>query len=787
MRRLFRNSRLNSVKKLGVVLCTGLIVFWWFFSLPKDLFEDPTSTVVFSKTEELLGATIANDGQWRFPLNKNVHHKFSKSLIAFEDSRFYYHPGIDVFSIGRAMVQNLKENKIVSGASTISMQVIRLHRVNKPRVWKEKIIEMILALRLECRYSKKEIIALWSAHAPFGGNVVGLDAAAWRYYGRDPALLSWGEAATLAVLPNAPTIIHPGKNRQALIRKRNRLLSKLVADGILGETTAELAALEPLPERPKPMPQIAAHLLNKFKQNGFAGKRTTSTIDFELQSQINTIVARHHEQLSQNEIHNAAVLVLDVSSNEIIAYIGNTKAGTMHGCDVDIVRAPRSSGSILKPFLYASMNQEGSLLPTQFVPDIPTQVSGYRPKNFYDRYDGVVPADEALSRSLNIPAVRMLQQYGIEKFHGQLQKMGFSTINRSPHHYGLSLILGGGEVTLWDLTQAYGTMAQSLNRYHELEDSQKTPKWHAMELVPERTRQKQYGRNVALDAGAAFLTFEALTSVKRPASEFGWNNFSTSRRVAWKTGTSIGFRDAWAVGVTPEYVVAVWVGNADGEGRPDLVGVRAAAPLLFDVFRELPSTSWFESPYDALREVEICSKSGYRANKYCPDVVRSFIHKNGRKSLLCDYHKQVYTDISGEYLVNASCFERREMKERTEFVLPPVQAYYYRQQHTDFTEPLPLHNACRYSNDHERMDIIYPQQKARIKVPIDISGEGGQTLFEVAHTDPRSTVFWHIDGDFIGRTESSHMLAMNPSPGRHHLKVVDASGNELIRWFEVVD
>ncbi len=771
-------KRFKRYSILGIILVLG---YWLFFSLPEELFHTPNSTVIYSADNVLLGASIADDGQWRFPLNPSIPEKFEKALISFEDERFYYHPGFDIFSIGRALVQNVKEKRVVSGASTISMQVIRLHRRDKPRTWKEKVIELWLATRLELRHSKKEIIALWAAHAPFGGNVVGLEAASWRYYGRSPNLLSWGEAATLAVLPNAPTIIHPGKNRGALLSKRNRLLDKMVDDNVIDSLSAELAKLEPLPDRPKPMPRIAPHLLTHAFATGYKGRRIATTISASLQARVNDLLFLHHGRLSENEIHNAAVLVLDVKTNKIITYYGNNPAGKLHSEDVDIVHAPRSSGSILKPFLFASMNESGDLLPQQLLADIPTQVAGFRPKNFYDKYDGAVPADEALCRSLNIPAVRMLQDYGVERFYQKLQDFNFSTINKHPDHYGLSLILGGAEVTLWDLARAYGNMAYTLNSYFR--DEKQHERERGMHVFMEC--QDEVGVR-PVNAGAVYLTLEALTSVKRPNSEFGWSQFSNARKVAWKTGTSIGFRDAWAVGVTPEYIVAVWVGNAEGEGRPDLVGVKAAAPILFDVFRQLPRTSWFEKPYDDLRQVAICTKSGHKASLLCPSVSRADIHKHGRRLRTCPYHKKYFSDEHGRFEVNASCYARHKMKEQTHFALPPIMDYYYRFNHADHHEKLPLLSGCQAEEEISPMDIVYPQPNAKIKVPKELSGYAGRTIFEVAHIESDASVYWHVDDIFVGKTSKKHQLALNPNPGIHKLRIIDDAGIEMRRTFEIV-
>ena len=288
------------------------------------------------------------------------------------------------------------------------------------------------------------------------------------------------------------------------------------------------------------------------------------------------------------------------------------------------------------------------------------------------------------------------------------------------------------------------------------------------------------------DAGAIHLTFDALRSVKRPASTFGWSQFIGARRVAWKTGTSIGFRDAWAVGVTPEYVVAVWAGNADGEGRPELVGVKTAAPILFEVFDILPKTAWFETPFDDLRTAEVCDVSGHPANSYCPKTSEKYIHKNGRRALPCPYHEQYFTDVSGVYAVTSNCFSSYEMKSAVYFNLPPAMMAYYRRQHTDIEQMKPSHPDCESRSKAVAFEILYPHPQARIKVPKELDGNKGSTIFEVAHVDEDASIFWHVDHAFIGKTTHKHAMPVRPKPGQHHLKVVDQNGNEMVREFEVL-
>src|SRR5690606_7452932 len=477
----------------------------------------------------------------------------------------------------------------VRGGSTLTQQVIRRSRKGEDRTYFEKFIELILATRAELSYTKDELLNLYASHAPFGGNVVGLEMASWRYFGLASDQLSWAESATLAVLPNAPALIYPGKNKSALRKKRDFLLTKLYNNQKIDSLTYQLALTEPLPNKPFPLPHIAPHLLQEVALQN-SGHKVTTTIDYRLQLQVNNLVKRHYEQLRQNGVHNAAVMVMDIPSRAVLAYVGNSPTSKKHQKDVDIIKAPRSTGSLLKPFLYAAMLNNGSLLPEALVADVPTQIAGYTPENYSQQYTGAVPAREALIQSLNVPAVRLLQGYGLERFHTELKGLRQDYINKPANYYGLSLILGGAESSLWDLCKAYAGVASTVNHY-----TQTSSEYYSNEFIDPiliKGKEADFGElvqePVLFDAGSLFLTLEALKEVNRPDGEQAWMYYKDARPVAWKTGTSFGNRDAWAIGVTSRYLVGVWVGNADGEGRPMTTGVTSAAPLMFKVFNSLP-------------------------------------------------------------------------------------------------------------------------------------------------------------------------------------------------------
>lgn len=762
-------KRLSVTKK--VILCIlAFLVTGYIFCLPRHLFHVPYSTVVTDRNEELLGARIASDGQWRFPPRNTTPEKIKECLITFEDKHFYHHWGVNPFAIGRAFYQNVKNKRIVSGGSTLTMQTIRLAR-NESRTFREKLIEMIWATRLEFRASKEEILSMYISHAPFGGNVVGLDAAAWRYFGHSADDLSWAESAMLAVLPNAPAMIHLSKGRKTLLDKRNRLLKQLLEKKTIDSSTYELAISEPLPDEPHALPQIAPYLVSRFYQER-NGEYSRSTINKGIQTQVEDLAERWSNEFGRSDIRNLAILVIDIPSNQVVAYCGNVHFDRKQGGNqVDVIQAPRSTGSILKPFLYYAMLQEGSLLPDMLLPDVPVNINGFTPQNFSMQFEGAVPASEALARSLNIPAVTMLQRYGVPKFHSFLQQIGLKTINRSSSHYGLSLILGGAEATLWDVTNAYAMMGRSLLQLPQRSCSLLLP----TSRITESTDPFQ--------PGAVWQTFDALKEVNRP-EEIDWKSIPSMQTIAWKTGTSYGFRDAWAVGVTPRYAVGVWVGNATGEGKPGLVGAQTAGPVLFDIFNLLPSSSWFTRPAGIFVEAEVCRKSGHLKGRFCDETDTLLVLPAGLRTEACPYHHLVTLSANESQRIYENCANTEPTLRKSWFTLPPVWEWYYKQYHPEY-KPLPPFKAGCGEDTFQPMQFIYPPMNARIKLPKQLDGSKGFLTVELAHNNPNATVFWHLDETYQAQTQDFHKISLQPAAGKHSLTAVDGEGNTISTTFFV--
>ena len=708
-----------SRRKVVILIVLEVLLAGWLCCLPKDLFKGTTyATVVTDRKGELLGARIAGDQQWRFPPCDSVPERFAKALVQFEDRHFRWHPGVNPVALGRAFADNLRAGHVVSGGSTLTMQVIRLSRNRERTVW-QKLVEAVLATRLEFRYSKDEILALYASHAPFGGNVVGLEAAAWRYFGRPPGELSWAESATLAVLPNAPTSIHPGKAREQLLAKRNRLLERLHGRGYLDASTLESALAEPLPDAPYPLPNLARHYVEQQPR----GVETRTTIDISLQRQVEDATTRWSDELAMTGTADLAAVIMDIRTGETIAYVGNAsplRART--GSEVDIASAPRSTGSILKPFLYCAALLDGTILPRTLLRDTPVNLNGFTPQNFDLQFHGAVPAAEALARSLNVPAVHLLRAYGPPRFLNVLREAGLSTLQRDASYYGLSLILGGGEGTLADITHAYAGMVRS---YDGLDTDS-----------PFRDRL------------ALWYTFEALKEVNRP-DEIDWKLIRSVRKAAWKTGTSYGSRDAWAVGVTPDYAVGVWCGNADGHGVAGMTGAKTAGPVLFDLLNLLPpSADWFEEPLDGGVWLDVCKESGMLRSQDCPDYERVLLPAQAQESEVCPYHKD------------------------GTFRLPPAMEWYYKSYHPEY-EVRPV------TRDIARMEFLYPESGAILTLPRQLDGSEGGAVFQAVHRDPAATLFWHLDDSYLGETRIIHQMRLSPAPGKHTVTVVDADGHSV--------
>jgi penicillin-binding protein 1C len=452
---------------------------------------------------------------------------------------------------------------------------------------------------------------------------------------------------------------------------------------------------------------------------------------------------------------------------------------TSRGHAVDIIRRPRSTGSILKPLLYAAMLQDGSLTPRMLLPDVPTHYDGFSPENFDRQYRGAVRADEALAHSLNVPAVRMLKTYGVARFADLLRNAGMRTLTRPSDDYGLTLVLGGAEGNLWDISGMYASLADVARAG----PAEHTPRFHELTVLagsPARERAP-----VSIDTGAAWLTLETLLEVPRPGEEGNWRSFASSRRIAWKTGTSFGLRDGWAVGNTSRYTIGVWVGNASGEGRPGLTGSTMAAPLMFGLFNVMPRSEWFDMPIHALRRIDTCENDGYLSNGNCASE-SLWMPRESHFDLLTPHNLNVHLDASLQR-VNGDCESPGNMTHTNWFVLPPAEEFYYRRAHAEY-RPMPaMRQDCLAGRGgRAALAVLYPDANARVLIPSELNGTRGRAVFEAVHRRRDARVYWHLDDKYLGETHTFHQQSLDVDPGEHILTLVDDQGERVARRFEVL-
>ena len=719
------------------------------------------SKVVYDKNGQLLSARIAKDEQWRFPIDGELPDPLMKSIVYFEDEYFYKHPGVNPVSLIKALYQNYKAKRVVRGGSTITMQVMRMYFGNKKRTYWQKGVEILGALKLDLLYSKNDILKIWASIAPFGGNTVGASTASWRYFNRSLDQLSYAEYATLAVLPNTPAKVHMTKNVDALKSKRNQLLKKLFDNQVIDSTELILSLEEEIEFKQKRLPQNSLHFLNFLNDRHPNQFIYHSTIDPVYQQLLIETLEEYSGIYQFDGIENAAAVVIDFRLNEVVAYVGNTKYKGKAMRFVDCVQAPRSYGSLLKPLLYTYAIDQGYFLPHENIKDIPTNIKGFTPKNFDRKFRGVVPMDQMVSKSLNVPAVRILNYVGLESFHNILKEdLGFSHIHTDPEHHGLSLILGGAESTMWEMSRAYKGLVR--NQY-EIKNA-----FNEVKCLKNEQEQKH---PFAFHPTSAWYALEAMMSVNRPKEEQHFIKLG-GQKIAWKTGTSYGHRDSWAIGANDQYVVAVWVGNENGDGIYDLTGVKKAAPILFRMMRYLDHAGKLKEKEIWTDRVQACTQSGMLKGHLCNQTYTLKVPKFSHHLRHCTHHQLVISD------------EIDFQKKDTLYYLTPVENYYF----TQFSgENLSLPKYAQLSGASEfSLNIVYPEANAVIMVPKKLDGDYSSVQLKANSATKQNTLFWFLNGTFLQKTEDIHLVTVQLDEGTHDLLINDAQGNRDALRFSVI-
>ncbi|MBN1893668.1 penicillin-binding protein 1C [bacterium] len=756
-------------KKRFLIPCSvlaSLILVFILIPVPDPVFTPDYSTAVLDKNGRILRVFLNKREQWHFAPDDTlaIPEKLKKAVLLQEDRTFNWHPGINPAAVIRAAIQNLRARKTVSGASTITMQVARLMKP-KRRNAAGKLLEMMQALKMEVLFSKKKILKLYLDHAPYGGNIVGYRAASLRYFRKMPEQLTWAEAATLAVLPNAPGVISPERSPGMLKRKRDRLLKLLAERGAIQAGEYENATDEPVPAESVAFGFEAPHWSQMLYETE-GGAFVRSSLDADLQARAEQLLQDHGHHLKSRGIRNGAVLIAETGSGKIRVYVGSPSFFDYRSDgQVDGVLAPRSPGSLLKPFLYALSMDEGLILPETWIRDIPSFYGAYSPANASESYDGLVTAGDALIRSLNVPAVRLLNMYGIQPFYHFLKKANVPTLFRSADEYGLPLILGGAELRLWDMVSLFRGLGRMglFDSLETLEDG-----------APSAS-----GGTRLISAGACYLVLKILGELKRPGSEYYWDLYRNQWPLSWKTGTSYGQKDAWAVGVSPEWTIGVWIGNFDGQGNVNLSGAGSAGPVLFDLFNSLPrnpAKAWFREPAGELENIELCMDSGFRAGPDCEARRISQAPKWMKPLRLCPFHHAFRISSDGRFRVCSKCWIDGKYETVRKIVYPADVIQYMRERGQDIWN-LPPHNPGCPALADQSLQILYPREDARLWIPVDFGGTLQRVTLRAAHPEADRTLYWYLDDRYVGTTQDRHVMPVSLTRGRHRVTVVDDLGD----------
>lgn len=769
----------------GAVLVAALLLpalLDRLFPFPEEGLHRPSSLAVTDRDGEPLRFFLAEDDRWRLPVTlAELPEELVEAIVASEDRWFYRHPGVNPLAVARAAVQNLRAGRVVSGASTLSMQVARMADP-APRTLGSKVREAFRALQLEAMYSKGEILELYLNLAPYGGNLEGVGAASYFYFGKVPAQLSLGEIALLTTLPRSPVAYDPVRSPEAARQARDRVLRQLADRGAFPRERIVEALRQPVPAERRAAPFEAPHFTRmaaREARGSVLGRSTVeTTLDRRLQSLAEEQVARFVPRLRGEGIGNAAAVIVETESRSLRAMVGSAGfheaeyAGQVNGA-----LALRSPGSTLKPFLYALALDRGEILPQSILLDVPTDFAGYVAENYDGTYRGRVEAREALARSLNAPAVRLLNDVGLSRFHGLLRDGGLSSLDPAPFRYGLPLVLGACEVSLLELTGLYAGLAGggSFGPVQWRGDGRRD------ESAP--LEEEGLGGHQLLSPEAAWLVTEMLLEVERPDLPDSWRLARDAPKVAWKTGTSYGHRDAWAVGSSGRYTIGVWVGSFDGSAHQGISGSKHAAPLLFDLFRALEPAATGPTKRAGLRlgSLEVCELSRQLPGPFCPRR-RQAASLPGRSRLTnCTLHRRALADAATGELLPAGCQAVGGHTWKEYVAHPPELVAWWRSRGQEPPSAVPtVARSCAGSvladGSGEGPKIVSPDERTPYRLrrfaPLE-----DQRLPLLAQADAGvKTLYWYRDGELVGSGPPHRPLYLSPTPGEHRLVVTDDQG-----------
>ena len=761
------------IYRLFVITLYGfsvLLLSLAFVSLPEEKLSPDQAYRFYDRSDQLIATLIGEDETFRMhiPLKK-ISPLFIKTLLIHEDKYFYSHFGVNPFSIGRAFFSNLNAGRIVSGGSTITMQLARMIERRDRNLW-SKIIESLRAIRLEIKYSKSDILAHYLALAPYGGNIEGIQAASYSYFGKPASELSIGEIALLAGIPKSPTKYRPDRHPKRAIGVRNSILKKMFVNGLINKDQYERGQKEPVNVRRKKLRNIIPHFAWKLRLETPKKYTYKTTIDENIQVRVTKLLKNYIATLEEFNITNASAVVIDNKTSEVRAIVGSVDyfsigaLGANNGAYI-----PRSPGSTLKPFLYALAFQNGLIAEKTTLYDIPINYAGYSPENYSKEFNGTVKVDEALTESLNVVAVRLSRELGYKKLYNLLKKGGVSSLNKPVEHYGLPLVLGGVELKLIELVNLYSSLARG-GLYRPFKTIQKI-KGNKKEEKDARILSKE----------ATWLVSHIMKDVERPDFPESWMFTRNRPGIAWKTGTSYAHQDAWSVGFTPEYSIGVWLGNFDGSLSKGLSGSGTAAPVLFDIFQAvLPSVrkSWGVKPNNVVKR-KVCMVSGKTPSRFCKNLTSEFFIKGLKGKTItdnCEIHQEIAIDVrSGKQAVSDT---PKKFIQRKIYEIWPSEVATFLYKHGVPVRKVPPYNSSSMAGQKYYPPVILSPVKNTIYYKrfdkVDPLDHG--IKLSCAITNRARKGFWLMDNKIIAETDLSKDIIINPGPGNYEIVLIDDAG-----------
>ena len=734
--------RLKFVKIIAVIILV-LLLLDLFFPVPV---VKQYSKEIIASDGKLLTAYLTDDDKWR--MNK-------------EDNWFYWHWGVNPVSIIRALYTNITTGKRVSGASTITMQVARMLEP-KERNYFSKLIEVLRAFQLEIHYSKKEILELYLNLLPYGGNIEGVKAASYIYFNRPPKQLSLSQSILLCVIPNDPNSLRLDRSTKRALKMRDKWIERFIGENVFPKQDLKDALSEPVYVNRYALPDLAPHFTYFVKEH-FNGDKIQSTLNLKIQNTAQALLWNYVNRVSSKGVSNGAVIIIDNKNSSVVGYCGSSnfyddaKSGQVNG-----ITAVRSPGSTLKPALYAYAFDQGVLTPKMRLFDIPTDFNGYEPENYDLKYYGNVTADFALLNSLNIPAVRLLKKTGLNNFTGLLEQCGFKDISKRKKKLGLSVILGGCGVTLEELTRLYSAFAK---------------KGYLYSLRYLKNEKNNNGIEL-FSASSSFLIANILSGSTRN-SLLKNLEFTGHTKFAWKTGTSYGKRDAWAIGFNKNYTIGVWLGNFSGEGSPHLSGAEMAVPLLFDLFEAIDRSTdnWFEQP-EKVVEREVCAETGLLPSLYCPVTTTDYYIENVSHNNVCDVHKPIYVNLDETIQYCTECLPTTGFKKKTYPIYDPQLTVWFLQNGIQFEKPPPHNQDCDANFPNKGPQIVSPSQDYEYL----IEENSGQELLLLAVSDATvKTHYWFVNDNYYKECKPVEKIFLHPQTGNLNITCLDDKGrNESV-------